>query len=66
MKRLTARERFQRLPKWKKKLTAKERAHVDEWGGKTLAGFRETRRRQRIGTDTCFDCRIIARKLGLE
>jgi hypothetical protein len=52
--------------KWEKKLTAKELKHVREWGGKTLAGFKETRRLQKNGADACWDCRHIARKLGLE
>jgi ssDNA-binding Zn-finger/Zn-ribbon topoisomerase 1 len=52
--------------KWEKKLTARELKHVRENCGKTLFSFKETRRQQKAGADACFDCRFIARKLGLE
>ncbi len=52
--------------KWEKKLTVKELKHVREWGGKTLAGFKANRKEQAKNNIQCFECRQIARKLGLE
>jgi hypothetical protein len=59
--------------KWQKKLTKKELAHVKEWAGGTLAGLKRTREFHRAdlaahpdGPEPCWDCKIIARKLGLE
>ena len=62
---------------WQSKLTKKELQHVREWGGRTLAGFKHNRavqlemkaRDEANGfrnTEPCWDCRTIARKLGLE
>ncbi len=52
--------------KWEKKLTAKELKHVRDNCGGRLSTFKETRIKQKAGTDECWDCRHIARKLGLE
>ena len=59
--------------KWQKKLTKKELAHVKEWCGGTLASFKRNRKEQHeqeaehpISFMPCFDCKMIARKLGIE
>ena len=64
--------------RWQDKLTKAERAHVRKWGGRTLAGFKENRRDQRAmvaaaqivygrrAIEPCWECKDIARKLGLE
>ena len=64
--------------KWEKKLTVKELQHVREWGGKSLRGFIENRAVQAKlkaedeirfpggNNEPCWECKIIARKLGLE
>jgi hypothetical protein len=61
-----------KIPKWQKGLTKKERDHIKEWGGRTLNGFKQNRESQKPmetgipGSWPCFECREIARKLGLE
>lgn len=58
-------------PKWQQKLTKKELKHVKESAGcKTLEAFKRTvaqhegwRREGR--SEPCWDCKLIARKLGL-
>lgn len=63
--------------RWQDKLTKKELAHVREWGGKTLAGFKGIRKVHRVirdrykraglgFTEPCWICRRIAEKLGIE
>lgn len=61
--------------KWKKKLTKKELKHIKETtNGGTLAEFKRNREWQvrpdqefgKEPDEMCFECRSIARKLGLE
>jgi hypothetical protein len=63
--------------RWQDKLTEEELAHVKEWGGRTLAAFKNTRRAQTemkarsikqgfMGNEPCRVCRDIAHKLGIE
>ncbi len=64
--------------RWQKKLTKKQLAHVKKWGGGTLAEFKRNREAQHKmkengevrdplrNNEPCWECRIIARKLGLE
>lgn len=59
--------------KWQKKLTKKERFHVKEWCGGTLASFKRSREEQReneqahpLSFAACHECRTIALKLGIE
>jgi hypothetical protein len=63
--------------KWQDKLTEEELAHVKEWGGKTLSGFKKNREVQlnikaraiKQGfafPEPCWACRQIAEKLGIE
>ncbi len=64
---------------WQKKLTKVELQHVRDWCGGTLKSFKRTRERQkriRAKNDAngcppgiaepCWDCKRIAKKLGLE
>ena len=59
------------LTKWMKKLTKEERKHLRENGMTTLTKCEETFEVQRdhnrgyTGMHDCWDCEIIARKLGL-
>ena len=55
------------LPKWKKKLTAAERKHLSETtDSSTLAQFKQNFEAQQTRTTmACWDCRSIARKVGL-
>ena len=62
-----------KIPKWQKKLTRNELCHVKEWCGGTLAGIKRTRRHQKADEDLfpekmmpCWDCKQIAKKLGIE
>jgi hypothetical protein len=57
--------------KWEKKLTAKEVRHIREWAGGSLRSFaghaaqlKEDRKITLI--EPCWECKMIARKLGLE
>lgn len=59
--------------RWQKKLTKKEMKHLRETcdGPPTLAALRRNREHQRqqkgeSGIEPCWDCRLIAKKLGLE
>lgn len=61
---------------WKDKLTKKELAHLRDVAGiTTLSALRETRaaqkRQKRLaiefpGREPCWDCRLIAKKLGID
>jgi len=58
---------------WIKKLTKKELVHVIEDCGGTLEGFKRNREKQLEmvqknpdGMEPCWDCKFIAKKLGLE
>ena len=59
---------------WKAKLTKKELKHIAETtNGGLLREFKANRAKQRtwdtgvtFGAEPCWECRIIARKLGLE
>lgn len=62
------------LPKWKRGLTKEERKHLHQVAKcTTLAAFKETveyqekRRKECPGPqyEPCWDCKSIARKLGL-
>lgn len=60
------------LPKWLKKLTAKERKHLKEMGITSLRGMKvcaEHQKKWRDEAETfsepCFECKGIANKLGL-
>jgi hypothetical protein len=64
---------MKRTRKWHKKLTMKEIRHVNEFCGGTLQGIKNTREGQRLAriksptaAEPCWDCRMIARKLGIE
>ena len=52
-----------------KDLSKKEKKHLREQGVRTLAEFKETAEKQRVlrkhGGEPCFECKNIARKLGL-
>lgn len=56
---------------WKSKLTAKERKHLQEVAGvKTMADAKrnfvaQAEMRQTSSIEPCFECKHIARKLGL-
>ena len=61
--------------KWQKPLTVAEIRHIREMGCRTLAAFKRTaeqQKHQRIENDfdpriePCWECRGIARKLGLD
>lgn len=59
-------------PKWQSKLTKKELRHLKEDAGcKTLRAFartveiQEEMRRKNPSIEPCWDCKFIARKLGL-
>jgi len=55
--------------KWMKKLSAKERQHLadcSDSGKPTLRSLKNNREHQISSGFDCIDCRIIARKLGLE
>ncbi len=62
--------------RFQNKLNKKQLAHVKECCGGTLRGIREARafhrsereRRERLGLhpESCFECRGIALKLGIE
>ena len=56
------------IPKWQKPLTAAERRHLKETmeGRVTLEGFKRNRAGQIREGIRCFECEIIASKLGLE
>jgi len=60
------------MARWQDKLTKKELEHVRKWAGGTLASIRKTRIAQAVdkevrgGQEPCWDCRVIAKKLGLE
>lgn len=59
------------LPKWQKKLTAKERRHLKEMGVSSLDSFKHTREvqlriEQKHGVCACFECRHIARQLEIK
>ena len=56
-----------------KKLTKQERKHLSEHGCNNLVLFKKTREHQKrleaeseSGLHACWDCEIIAKKLGLE
>lgn len=56
-----------KLPKWKQKLTDKERTHLKEAGINTLTVLKRTRRKQIESNsiiEPCWDCKLIAKKLG--
>ena len=64
---------MKRTRKWHKKLTMKEIRHVNEFCGGTLAGIKIAREGQVAaassrpnGMEPCWECRTIARKLGME
>jgi hypothetical protein len=64
---------MKRTRKWHKKLTIKEIRHVNEFMGGTIRSFRAARVVQKKCEkkfpkefSVCFDCNIIARKLGIE
>jgi len=64
---------MKRTRKWHKKLTMKEIRHVNEFCGGTIRGLMENRERQKAhliespdAPEPCWDCRIIAKKLGVE
>lgn len=54
-------------PKWMKPLNAYDRKHLRESlaNRPTLKGFKETFTWQQENNVNCWDCRSIARKLGL-
>ena len=59
--------------KWQKKLNKKELSHLRENKMHTLQDMRENREKQRSlmerstnGGEICWDCKIIAQKLGIE
>lgn len=64
--------------RWQDKLTSEELQHVRKYSGATLSGFKSNRKAQlemianfekssgRKGSEPCFLCKIIARKLGIE
>ena len=62
------------MARWQDRLTAKERAHLRENKIRTLKRLREARRVQLAGKmpatvgslESCWDCRMIAKKLGVE
>jgi hypothetical protein len=66
------REKGEQKMKWQKRITKKELKHVKEMCGGTLQAFKQTREQQRKDKarnpdiEPCWDCRRIARKLGLE
>ena len=52
-------------------LTRAEQRHLTDVGIRSLAGLREAREYQRAlagkdGREPCYECRTIARKLGLD
>lgn len=57
--------------KWQEKLTRDELKHMRDMGDRTLSEFRETRKLQLAleaehpKTIACFECRHIAKKLGI-
>ncbi|MBU1248508.1 MAG: hypothetical protein KKB70_07410 [Proteobacteria bacterium] len=64
---------------WKKKLTNRQLSHLKEMNTPTLALFKSTRARQKESkakaladglmpgiAEPCFECREIAKRLGLE
>lgn len=59
--------------KWQKKLTKKERMHMKEFCGNTIEGLKRNREKQQESVrnnpdciEPCWDCKMIARKLGIE
>ena len=64
--------------RWQDKLTPEEFKHVKQYSGRTLKAFKENRKVQlkmvadfeessgRKGSEPCFQCKIIARKLGID
>jgi hypothetical protein len=56
------------IPNWQKPLSAADRKHLKETcdGRPTLEKFKLNRRLQIKEGITCFECKSIARKLGLE
>ena len=56
--------------KWQKKLTKKELSHIKETTNGTLGSFKRNRESHLVelaqtGKEPCFECRTIARKLGI-
>jgi hypothetical protein len=54
------------MPKWKKKLSAKDRKHLEDCNTKTLTDFKKNRRHQKENNTSCHECRHMALVLGLE
>ena len=59
--------------RWQKKLTKKELQHMKEWCRGTIAGLKRNREAHHSyqatppdGPEACWDCRMIAKKLGIE
>lgn len=56
----------------KKVLSKKEQRHLSEMGIKSMADFKRTRTEQKrmllsgTGFEPCWDCKMIAAKLGIE
>lgn len=55
------------IPKWQRKLNAAERKHLRETCDRvTLKAFKKNFEGQQQEGIVCWDCRSIARKLGIE
>ena len=61
------------MARWQSKLTKKELRHLQETidGPPTLALFKlnrdaHHRMKEETGNEPCYECRFIARKLGIE
>lgn len=55
------------IAKWKRKLTAGERAHINHTTQTgTFKQFQHNRAEQKRYGTKCLECEAIARKLGLE
>lgn len=54
-----------KLPKWKRKLTKKQRNHLKDCGITTLWRVKENMKHQDTLEFPCWECTEIARRLGI-